>query len=569
MLLGVDVGGTHTDAVVLQNGKVIAKAKVLTDPHDLLKSIDQALGLVLLEIEPDSILHMNLSTTLSTNALIEKRIEEVAVVVSAGPGIDPEGFRVNNHYFAVGGAIDHCGVEVALLNESELRAIAAQCAKANVRMAAVVGKFSTRNPCHEERMAKVLAPHMTHITEGHRLSGHLNFPRRIATAYYNAAVWTLFNSFADAVEKSALRHGLTAPINILKADGGTIPLELARSLPVESILSGPAASVMGTIALSDQLLGPTTDALILDIGGTTTDIAVFVGGSPVVEEDGAVFAGAPTLVRAIKATSIGIGGDSLLKIEIAKSIDLPCPPEQTLRISVGPERLGPCMALGGNYPTLMDAFNYLELSNFGQIEASKDGLENLAKTHGLAPAALAKQAVEFALISIKNAITQVIDEINSKPVYTIRDLLGRRSIQPSRLFLMGGPAEAFKPLLADCLHMEIILPLQYSVANAIGAALARSTVELELFADTEYGKLLIPTLGLERKVDKEYTLEDAKQDALKAMRNYLDSQDIADDAPIDIIEATSFNMVNELGLAGRNIRVKCQIRPGLLGEVKC
>ena len=147
--------------------------------------------------------------------------------------------------------------------------------------------------------------------------------------------------------------------------------------------------------------------------------------------------------------------------------------------------------------------------------------------------------------------------------------MGRRSIQPSRLFLMGGPAEAFKPLLADCLHMEIILPLQYSVANAIGAALARSTVELELFADTEYGKLLIPTLGLERKVDKEYTLEDAKQDALKAMRNYLDSQDIADDAPIDIIEATSFNMVNELGLAGRNIRVKCQIRPGLLGEVKC
>lgn len=569
MLLGVDVGGTHTDAVVLQNGKVIARAKVLTDPHDLLKSIDQALGLVLVEIEPDSILHMNLSTTLSTNALIEKRIEEVAVVVSAGPGIDPEGFRVNNHYFPVSGAIDHCGVEVALLNESEVRAIAAQCAKANVRVAAVVGKFSTRNPSHEERMAKVLTPHMTHITQGHRLSGHLNFPRRIATAYYNAAVWTLFNAFADAVEESALRHGLTAPINILKADGGTIPLELARSLPVESILSGPAASVMGTIALSNQLLGPATDAIILDIGGTTTDIAVFVGGSPVVEEDGAVFAGNPTLVRSIKATSIGIGGDSLLKIEATQSIDHTAPPSQASRVAVGPERLGPCMALGGDYPTLMDAFNYLELSSFGQIEASKNGLEKLASAHSLEPETLAKEAVEFALLSINSAIAQVIGEINSKPVYTIRELLGRRSIHPSQLFLMGGPAEAFKPLLASCLHMDIILPAQYSVANAIGAALARSTVELELFADTEHGKLLIPTLGLERKVDKEYTLENAKQDALAAMQCYLEAQEIADNAPIDIIEATSFNMVNELGLAGRNIRVKCQIRPGLLGEVTC
>ena len=548
MLLGVDVGGTHTDVVVLDGNKVVAKAKVSTNSEDLLHSITSALEQVLSKISPAQIRRLNLSTTLSTNALVEGRTEEVAVIVSAGPGIEPDSFRVGDHFFQVAGAIDHRGKEVAMLNESEVKAIATLCNNAKLRCAAVVSKFSTRSPSHEQHLGRVLAPVMDHITMGHRLSGHLNFPRRIATAYYNAAVWRIFNNFANAVEQSARKNGIKAPINILKADGGTMPLEIARNLPVESILSGPAASVMGTIALCTI----ENDALILDIGGTTTDIAVFANAMPVIDEDGARFAGHNTLVRAIKSISIGIGGDSVLSLKNGK-------------VQVGPERLGPCLALGGEYPTLMDAFNSLEASCHGNTAASKAGIEALAQKHHLVANELAMAAVIFASAEIKLAVERLLKEINTKPVYTIRELLQCQQIMPQQIFLMGGPAEIFKPYLSQTFQQEVLLSPQHSVANAIGAALARNTAELELFADTQAGRVLIPSLGIERKVGREYNLDNAKQDITAAMQSYLLALGI-ENMPIDITEANSFNMVGEHGLAGRNIRVKCQVRPGLQDE---
>ncbi len=556
MLLGVDVGGTHTDAVVLKGNKVIAQAKVTTDSKALLTSIARVLAMVLEDINPVEIKRLNLSTTLSTNALVEKQTEEVAVIVSAGPGMAPESFRMGDHYFPVAGAVDHRGVEVARMNDSEIKSVASQCARANLRCAAVISKFSTRSQKHEEEMGRIFSPHMEHITLGHRLSGHLNFPRRIATAYYNASVWRLFNKFADAVEESVLKSGITAPINILKADGGTIPLELARNLPVESILSGPAASVMGTIALCKI----ENDALILDVGGTTTDIAVFADASPIIEEDGACFANHHTLVRAIKTLSVGIGGDSAINI-------LRDPETGANYVTVGPERLGPCMALGGEHPSLMDAFNTVHASGLGDIAASKKGLANLALQYDMPPKMLAEKAIEYASLQITRAVDRLLMDINSRPVYTIRELLGKRKIEPTQVFMIGGPAEVFKQYLSKALKQKVELPPRFSVANAIGAALARNTAELELFADTQQGKLLIPTLGIERSVPKEYTLEAAKKDAFSAMQGYLNSQGIKNDASIDIIEAYSFNMVGESGLSGRNIRVKCQVRPGLQPEM--
>ena len=143
MLLGVDVGGTHTDAVVLEMNKVVAKAKVLTNSENLLFSITSALEQVLEKIPASQIRRINLSTTLSTNALVEGRTEEVAVIISPGPGIDANSFRVGDHYFPGAGYIDHRGKEVALLKESEIKAIATLCDKANLRCAAVVRRAAT------------------------------------------------------------------------------------------------------------------------------------------------------------------------------------------------------------------------------------------------------------------------------------------------------------------------------------------------------------------------------------------------------------------------------------------
>lgn len=546
MYLGIDVGGTHTDAVVMDRGQVVASCKVITHHENLLLSVRAALENVLYEVEPRRVERLNLSTTLSTNAIVEGKTEDVGVLVTAGPGVDPENYRIGAHYHVVPASIDHRGSEITAPDEDILDAAVDSCHQSGVRVFAAVGKFSTRNPAHEHAIASLLKE-ADFVTLGHRLSGRLNFPRRIATAYYNSAVWRLYNRFADAVAESAREFGIKAPIYILKADGGTLPLDLSRALPVESILSGPAASVMGLIALAEIR----EDSVLLDIGGTTTDIAVFAGGAPIIENDGIDVGSYPTLVRALKTHSIGIGGDS--KVHVIEG-----------RVLVGPERLGPAMCQGGKRPALMDACNYLRLTNLGDRDASAKGIEKLASLWDMFPDKLAREAVDYAVTSIRDAVRAMVDELNTRPVYTIFELLQGKKIEPKRIHLMGGPARVFQPLLAEVCKKEVVVPEHYSVANAIGAALTRTTFEAELFADTEKGVLFIPNLNVEKRVSGRYTLEDAKtevQEALSAMLKDLGIRD--DDAELEITDAESFNMVDLFGGRGQNIRVKCQIRPGI------
>jgi N-methylhydantoinase A/oxoprolinase/acetone carboxylase beta subunit len=560
MYLGIDVGGTHTDAVVMDGRTIAASAKVPTDHHDLLASVRAAMQGLLRVVEPGRITRMNLSTTLSTNAIVEGKTEDVAVVVSAGPGIDPEHFRVGRFYFPVGGSIDHRGEEIAPLDPAEMGRVATACCDAGVRLFAAVGKFSTRNPAHETAMGEALGARGggsparcgcgDFVSLGHRLSGQLNFPRRVATAYYNSAVWRVYNRFADAIEQSAREFGITAPIHILKADGGTMPLAVSRELPVESILSGPAASVMGIIALCKI----SEDCVILDIGGTTTDIAVFACGSPVIEKDGIEVGSYPTLVRALKTRSIGVGGDSRLHVAAGA-------------VRVGPERAGASMAMGGRRPTLIDALNFRGHAAVGDVAASVRGIREMAGLWDLYPERLADDAIAEAVARIRAAVADLVDEVNARPVYTIMELLQGRVVEPSAVYLMGGPAKVMQPLLAPALGKRVEVPDDFAVANAIGAALTRTTAELELFADTEKGVLFIPTLGVERKTERGYDLERARADARDALLEHLAGLGVTGgEAAVEVVEASSFNMVGDYGTVGRNIRVKCQVRPGIMGD---
>lgn len=548
MRIGIDVGGTHTDAVVVDKGRVVASAKVVTDHHNLLISVRSALESVLKSVDPKEVSRLNLSTTLSTNAIVEGRTEDVGVLVSAGPGINPDDYQVGPYYYTVSGSIDHRGVEIVAPDPDGVKELTRSCCETGLKVYAVVGKFSTRNPAHELVLAEGLMSCADFVSQGHRLSGQLNFPRRVATAYYNSAVWRVYNRFADAIEASVREYGIYAPVHILKADGGTMPLAISREHPVESILSGPAASVMGIIALCDIK----QDSIILDIGGTTTDIAIFASGSPVIEVDGIEVGSYPTLVRAMRTRSIGIGGDSRLHVHAGA-------------VRVGPERVGPCMASGGSKPTLIDALIYKGLASFGDVEASKEGIRKLAALWDMFPDALADEAIQTAVAAIRNAVDGLLDEVNSRPVYTIMELIEGGTLTPTRVYIMGGPAKAFSTLLADALHRKVEVPELHSVANAIGAALTRTTYELELFADTEKGIRFIPTLGLRDIVQKGYVLDNARKDAVSLLLDHLGSQGVhLRESDVDVLEANSFNMVGEYGTVGRNIRVKCQIRPGVV-----
>ncbi|MBF0482470.1 MAG: hydantoinase/oxoprolinase family protein [Desulfovibrionaceae bacterium] len=552
MLLGIDVGGTHTDAVLLDLGGIVATRKVKTDHADLLGSIAAVLEGVLASVDPAKVLRLNLSTTLSTNAIVEGKSEPVGVFVSCGPGIDPEYYRVGGHYFLIGGAVDHRGTALEDVNEAALCAAVEKCRADGVRVFASVGKFSTRNPEHEEAILEKVHPLADFVTSGRRVSGQLGFHRRINTAYFNSSVWRLFNRFADAVQRCVASHGLRCQVNILKADGGAMPLSVSRRAPVESILSGPAASVMGIIAICDIDL----DSVILDIGGTTTDIAVFADGAPLIAQTGISISGKPTLVRAFKTRSIGIGGDSAIAVEGGL-------------VTAGPQRYGPSMADGGEVPTLIDAFNVQNIIAYGDTMASYSGISELAMESGLDPETLADYAIGYAANRIREETALLIREINEKPVYTIFELLEGKFVRPAKVYVMGGPARAFATVLREAFSLPVLVPENHAVANAAGAALARATVDVELFADTQKGRMFIPGLGVERAVPPSYSLDQARAEAVDNLRDYLGAIETEDpDLPVDILEESVFNMIEDSRLAGRSIRVKCQVKPGVAEAYK-
>ncbi len=140
-------------------------------------------------------------------------------------------------------------------------------------MLAVVGKFSVRNPTHELRVAELAGDRFDYVALGHGLSGSLNFPRRVATAYLAAAVWRRHTQFVESMVGAVRDFGIQAPLYLLRADGGTQTAESFRN-PAEGSLSGPAASVMGIQGLDDV----DGDTLAVDVGGTTTDLSLFTRG---------------------------------------------------------------------------------------------------------------------------------------------------------------------------------------------------------------------------------------------------------------------------------------------------
>lgn len=552
MYLGIDAGGTHTDAVIIEKGTILASVKVPTRHDDLPGTVRAVLAALPGDIDRARVSRVTLGTTLAVNAVVQGRADPVGLALSAGPGMAPARFGIGDFVQIVDGGLDHRGVEVAPLDAAALRKAAAGWRAAGVRAFAVAGKFSPRNPDHEEAMAAVLEFPECSVCRGHQVSGRLNFPRRVASTYYNAAVWRLHNMFLDAVEEALREAGIHAPIRLLKADGGAVPLGASRRRPVESILSGPAASVMGVMALCDTA----GDGLLLDMGGTTTDIALYADGSPVVDRNGMVLHGRRTLVRALAATSVGVGGDSLLAV-------------RDDMVQVGPRREGPACAFGGERPTLLDALNCLGGPTAGDAAVSRRSITELAHEHGLEPAALARTAVRTALDTVIIAARELLERVNAQPVYTLAALLEDRRVRPARAWLAGGPAELVRPLLETALELPVSVPPHADVANAVGAALTLPTAALELLADTGQGVLRVPSLDVERRIGRNYTLEEARAEARELLRVHLAAEcyDGAVEAAVEVTEAALFATLDERGRGGRDIRVCCQLTPGIAERI--
>jgi N-methylhydantoinase A/oxoprolinase/acetone carboxylase beta subunit len=548
MIIGLDVGGTHTDVVLLDRDGLQKEIKVTTDPSDLFQSVLAGLNAITEDIDPSDITRIVLSTTLTTNAIVQNKIPPVGMIVSGGPGIDPEFYRTNSHYFAVKGSIDHRGREIKPINPDEISEIADQLQKEGIQHIGIVGKFSIRNPAHELRISELLEKSFEKTFLGHRISGNLNFGRRIATTYLNAAVYPLHSEFYQAVERSLATKGLNLPLRLLKADGGNMNFASSIDYPVQTILSGPAASVMGAVAFGPE----DEDTLVMDIGGTTTDMAVLINRAPVLNPLGIQLAAYKTLIRSLETLSLGLGGDSAVRVIDGKLV-------------IGPERLGPAMAYGGPVPTPTDALFILEDIPDGSRKKSIEGLEPLANQLGFSVKLLAAEIIDATCKKILSAARQLIYQINSKPVYTVHELQEGYVVRPKAILVLGGPAPYFAGYLESVSDYPVRVVPRWKVANAIGAALARTTCEVNFFADTERGIAEAPEENFSCRIDQSFDRAAASRQALDLLKaKAINRGANADYLEMEVLEALQFNMVRGFNTTGRNIRIKVQVKPGLI-----
>lgn len=548
MIIGLDVGGTHADVVLLGNEGVINEIKVPTDPENLFQTVLSALDRITADIDAAKILRMVMSTTLTTNAIIQNKLPAVGMIVSSGPGIDPRFYRTNDHFECLSGSIDHRGREVDPVQFDEIERIIAKFKTAGIRHVGVVTKFSVRNAEQEMTIAEQLKGHFEKIFLGHRISGNLSFPRRIATTYLNAAVYPIHREFFEAVNNSLTRKGLQVPIRILKADGGNMNFEASIDYPAQTIFSGPAASVMGSIAFGPE----TGDALVMDIGGTTTDMAVLVDQVPLLDPQGVELGGYKTLIRSLKTHSIGIGGDSAVRVANG-------------RIQVGPDRNGPALAHGGPSPTPTDALVIMGKARMGSRELAEKGFAPIAAQLGLSVEEAAFRVFDHTCRQILDEAKRMISRINRQPVYTVHEMQDGYQVRPETILVLGGPAPLFAEHLETLSNHKVGVVPRWTVANAIGAALARTTCEVNLYADTEQQIASAPEENFSERVDRSFDQAKARQMALDLLKNKALARGAnAEFLEMEVTEDLQFNMVRGFHTTGRNIRIRAQVQPGLI-----
>jgi len=344
--LGLDTGGTYTDAVLLGRGqRVIASAKALTTPWNLAIGIGNAiravLGLLPTGASREDVSLVSMSTTLATNAVVENRFSPVCTLVIGFDEAMVERSGLLRHgsggiVVRVPGGHVATGEESAPLDEAAVtRAVIEH--EASVEAFAVAANFSVRNPAHELRARKIIrALSPKPVTCAHELSSKLDAPRRALNAALNARLTPQISHLIEALSRVLSNESIQAPLMIVKGDGSLMRAEIALEYPVETILSGPAASVVGAGFLTGL-----TDFVVSDMGGTTTDIAIVSGGQPVISDEGALVGVWRTMVEAVDVRTSGLGGDSETRFD------------RQLRLRVGPRKAMPLSLLAQTFPATL------------------------------------------------------------------------------------------------------------------------------------------------------------------------------------------------------------------------
>jgi N-methylhydantoinase A/oxoprolinase/acetone carboxylase beta subunit len=334
--LGIDAGGTYTDAVILDfsTGNVMESSKAPTTQPDPSEGINAALA----RLDPallQKVSLASLATTFATNAIVEDRGAEAGLIL-VGYDECPADIDRETRVLMINGGHNVTGEEKAPLDVRSLEDRLADFLK-DLEAVAVAGFFSVRNPEHEIKVAQVIRDRYDlPVVRGHRLSMRLDAVKRATTALWNARLIPLISNLIKATKEVLSQNGINVPLMVVRGDGTLMSARTALDRPVDTLLSGPASSISGAKHLSGL-----RDALIVDMGGTTTDMAVLSEGKVAIDPRGAQVGKWKTHVEAARVRTIGLGGDSLISTNFDGLL------------VVGPRRVVPLCVFAEQHPEII------------------------------------------------------------------------------------------------------------------------------------------------------------------------------------------------------------------------
>lgn len=456
--IGIDVGGTNTDAVVMDGNTVIAGVKAATS-KDVMTGVVNALRKVLdaAEMEASAVDVVMIGTTHFTNAVVQRRdLAPTAAVrlclpatASLPPMVDwPEDLRdvIGNHSFLAHGGNEFDGRVISPIDEAELVAIADQIRERGVKSVAVTAVFSPVSTDFERQAGEILAKALpeAHITLSSDI-GRIGLLERENAAIMNACLRDLSRDVVAAFRGALADVGFTGRFYLTQNDGTLMDAEFAERFPVLTFASGPTNSMRGAAFLSRV-----QDAIVVDIGGTTSDVGSLQKGFPRQATVAVEVGGVRTNFRMPDVFSIGLGGGSLV-------VDGPD------ALTVGPQSVGyrivtEALVFGGKTLTTSDII----------VADGAADLGDKSKVAGLSPDLIRKARDRIAFM-LEDSVERA-----------------RISADPLPVIVVGGGSIIVEGPIAG---LELIMPNHFAVANAVGAAIAQVSGEVDrVYSLAEIGR---------------------------------------------------------------------------------
>ncbi len=490
--LGIDVGGTNTDAVILdENERVVAKCKEATTP-DVSTGITGAVEKVLKisGVRPSEISNAMLGTTHATNAIVERRgLARVGLIRLSAPsgfGIPPyiewpdDMVKTTGGLFRiVKGGYEYNGQPISIPDREEIKEALTELMKGGMESLAVSGVFSPVNDDQENlvrEIAEELFGNDFPVTLSSEI-GSIGLIERENAAVLNAAIRKLAEKAYGGFQDVLKQHGIHAELFITQNDGTLMSIEYAKKYPVLTIASGPTNSLRGAAFLSGL-----KEAIVVDVGGTTTDVGILTRGFPRESSSAVEIGGVRTNFRMPDLVSIGLGGGSLITAK-----------EGNGSVSVGPESVGyritrEALVFGGTTITATDIAVAAGMANIGDPSRVKS---------------LDRVLVQRSMDKIKAIIEEAIDRVK----VSAKDL---------PVVAVGGGSILIPEDIRGA--SVVIKPEHYEVANAIGASIAQVSGSIDGVYD-------ITTRGREAVIEQ--VKNEAKEEAVKAG---------ADESSVEVVE---------------------------------